>query len=146
MEKKIKNHFIKGPIEPEFIAEAIRKHQSKTAIGAHDIFLGQVRKDEINGKAVRGIEFSAYEEMANKELVNLKEECFEKFNLTCGHIYHSLGYIATGEVCFFVFTSSAHRPDAFAATQWLVNEIKKRIPIFGKEILEDETHEWKVNQ
>lgn len=146
MEKKIKNHFIKGAISADFVADSIKKHQSKTGIGAHDIFLGQVRKDQINEKAVKGIEFTAYEEMANKELMNLKEECFDKYDLVCGHIYHSLGFVETGKVCFFVFTSSAHRPSAFAATQFLVNEIKKRIPIFGKEILEDESHEWKVNQ
>jgi len=145
MNSKIKNHFIKGEITPEFIADSIRKHQSKTNIGAHDIFLGQVREDTINDKQVTGIEFSAYEDMANKELVKLKEECFEKFDLICGHIYHSLGFIETGQVCFFVFTSSGHRPEAFAATQYLANEIKKRVPIFGKEILEDESYEWKVN-
>ena len=62
-----KNVFIKGAISSEFIANSIAKHQSKTDIGAHNIFLGQVRADEINGKAVVAIEYSAYEEMANKK-------------------------------------------------------------------------------
>ena len=141
-----KNHFIEGPISPEFIAKSIQKHQVKTQIGAHDIFLGQVRADHVDGRTVQAIEFTAYQEMANKGLVDLKERCFDKFNLTCGHIYHSLGTIKTGDICFFVFTSSAHRPDAFAATQYLVDEIKKSIPIFGKEIFDDETHQWKVNK
>ena len=142
----IKNHFIKGAISPDFVAKAIEKYQVKTNIGAYDIFLGQVRADQIDGRVVRAIEFSAYEEMANKGLMELMETCFEKFNLTGGHIYHSLGEVKTGEICFFVFTSSGHRPDAFAGTQFLVNEIKKQIPIFGKEIFEDETHQWKVNK
>ncbi|MEL6557722.1 MAG: molybdenum cofactor biosynthesis protein MoaE [Bacteroidota bacterium] len=146
MKQEIKNHFINGPISSDFIADAIKKHQVNTAIGAFDIFLGQVRQDEIDGKVVTGIEFSAYEEMANKELIKLKEESLEKFDLIEAHIYHSLGSIPTGEVCFFVFTSSGHRPAAFAATQHMVNEIKKRVPIFGKEMLEDNTHEWKVNR
>lgn len=144
--KEIKNHFINGPISSEFIANAIKKHQENTAIGAFDIFLGQVREDEIDGKVVTNIEFSAYEEMANKELIKLKQEILDKFELIEVHVYHSLGIIPVGEVCFFVFTSSGHRPAAFAATQHMVNEIKKRIPIFGKELLEDNTHEWKVNR
>ncbi|MEL7148468.1 MAG: molybdenum cofactor biosynthesis protein MoaE [Bacteroidota bacterium] len=142
----IKNHFIKGPITPDFVAKSIEKHQVKTKIGAHDIFLGQVRADVIDGRTVKAIEFTAYEEMANRSISELKEVCFDKFNLICGHIYHSIGRVETGDVCFFVFTSSAHRPDAFAGTQFLVNEIKKNTPIFGKEIFDDETHQWKVNR
>lgn len=146
MNEEIKNHFITGAISGDFVAEIIKKCQSDTSIGAYDIFLGQVRKDIIEGKVVKGIEFTAYEEMANKELIKLQKECLEKFDLIDSHIYHSLGYIPVGKVCFFVFTSSGHRPAAFAATQYMVNEIKKRVPIFGKEMLEDNTHEWKVNQ
>lgn len=57
MEKKIKNIFIQGPISPVFIADSIEKHNSKKNIGAHSIFLGQVRSDLINGKEVAAIEY-----------------------------------------------------------------------------------------
>jgi molybdopterin synthase catalytic subunit len=57
-EKKIKNIFSQGPIDPGFIGESIQKHQSKTNIGAHSIFLGQVRKDTIDGKVVAAIEYT----------------------------------------------------------------------------------------
>ena len=68
MEKAaIKNVFVQGAITPEFIANSIAKHQSKTQIGAHDIFLGQVRADVIDGKEVKAIDYSAYEAMANKK-------------------------------------------------------------------------------
>ena len=55
------------------------------------IFLGQVRADEVNGKTVSAIEFTAQEEMANAVCHEIREETFAKFDLSCMHIYHSLG-------------------------------------------------------
>ena len=55
---KRKNVFIDGPITPEFISDSIAKHQTKTSIGAHNIFLGQVRDDKIEDKSVQAIEYS----------------------------------------------------------------------------------------
>ena len=144
-EKKPKNVFREGPISPDFIADSIAKHQSKTTIGAHDIFLGQVRADEIDGKTISGIEYTAYQDMANLEFHKIREATFDKFDITCMHIYHSLGLVKTGEICLFVFVSSARRKVAFKALEYLVEEIKAKVPVYGKEIFEDETHQWKVN-
>jgi molybdopterin synthase catalytic subunit len=144
-EKKIKNVFVDGAISPEKIANSIAHHQVKTNIGAHDIFLGQVRADKIEGKTVQAIEYSAYEDMANKMFHEIRESAFEKFDLTCMHIYHSLGVVKSGEICLFVFTSSGHREEAMNACRYLVEEIKAKAPVFGKELFEDDTHQWKVN-
>lgn len=137
--------FVKGAITSEFIAESIAKHRSKTNIGAHNIFLGQVRADEIDGKAVAAIEYSAYEEMANKKFHEIREATFAKFNLTCMHIYHSLGAVKTGGICLFVFVSSPRRKEVFKALEYVVEAIKAEVPVFGKELFEDESHQWKVN-
>ncbi len=145
-EKKIKNVFVDGPITPEKIATSIAHHQVKTNIGAHDIFLGQVRADEIDGKTVQAIDYSAYEEMANKTFHDIRESAFEKFDLTCMHIYHSKGIVKAGEICLFVFTSSAHRKEAMDACRYLVEEIKEKAPVFGKELFEDGAHVWKENK
>ncbi|MCX2743854.1 molybdenum cofactor biosynthesis protein MoaE [Mangrovivirga sp. M17] len=144
--KKTKKVFIQGAIPPEKIAQSIANHQSKTNIGAHSIFLGQVRADEIDGNEVRSIEYTAYEDMAEQVFHEIREAAFSKFDMTCAHIYHSLGEVKAGELCLFVFTSSAHRKTAIEACNYLVEEIKARVPIFGKEIFEDETHQWKVNK
>ncbi|MEX0769486.1 MAG: molybdenum cofactor biosynthesis protein MoaE [Balneolaceae bacterium] len=141
-----KKFFVQGAIPPEKISGSIAKHQSKTNIGGHSIFLGQVRADETDGKTVAAIEYTAYEEMAEKEVDKIREEAITKYDLACAYIYHSLGNIRSGELCFFVFTSSAHRKAAREANRFLVDEIKERVPIFGKEIFEDETHQWKVNK
>lgn len=144
-DKKIKNVFRQGAISSEFIGEAIYKHQSKTEIGAHNIFLGQVRADEIDGKRVAAIEYTAYEDMANAKCYEIREAAFEKFDLTCMHIYHSLGTVKAGEICLFVFVSSPHRKAVFEALSFVVEAIKADVPVFGKEIFEDKTHQWKVN-
>jgi len=147
MEKnKIKNVFVPGAISPEFIANSIAKLQSKTTIGAHDIFLGQVRADIIEGQEVTAIEYSAYEEMANQKFHEIREATFTRFNLSCMHIYHSLGRVKVGEICLFVFVSSAHRKEVFDALQHVVEEIKNQVPIFGKELFKDDSYQWKVNK
>lgn len=142
----MKNCFREGAIAATFIGDSIAKHQSKTNIGAHEIFLGQVRADEIDGKTVTAIDYSAYEEMANEKFHEIREAAFEKFDLTCMHIYHSLGKVKTGEICLFVFASSKHRVEARNAVAYLVDTIKTDVPIFGKEVFEDESHTWKVNK
>jgi len=145
MEKTYKNVFKQGAISSAFIGESIAKHQSKTGIGAHNIFLGQVRADMIEDKAVVGIDYSAYEEMANKKFHEVREATFEKFNLSCMHIYHSLGTVNVGEICLFVFVSSPRRKVVFKALEYVVEKIKADVPVFGKEVFEDQSHQWKVN-
>ena len=141
----MKNCFKEGAISSDFIGTSIGHHQVKTNIGAHQIFLGQVRADIIDEKEVVAIEYSAHEEMANKAFHDIREAAFEKFDLTCMHIYHSLGTVKTGEICLFVFASSAHRKEAFAAIEYLVEEIKEKVPVFGKEMFEDGEFVHKVN-
>jgi molybdopterin synthase catalytic subunit len=141
----MKKSLQQGPILPEKIATSIAHHQVKTNIGAHELFLGQVRADEVEGKKVVAIEYTAYEAMAEEKIHEIREAAFEKFDITCLHIYHSLGRINAGELCFFVFTSSRHRAAARDACSYLVERIKAEVPIFGKELFEDESEQWKVN-
>jgi len=135
-----------GAISPQFIADSIAKHSSKTNIGAHTIFLGQVRNDKIDSKEVQAIEYSAYEDMAEAAFHLIREEAFATYKLTCMHIYHSIGTVQAGEISLFVFVSAPHRDEVFTACATIVTQIKDRVPIWGKEILEDGTHLWKVNK
>lgn len=149
MEKthKRKKVFRDGPISPQFVADSIAKHQSQTTIGAHAIFLGQIRADVKAEGVVTGIEYSAYEEMAEQAFHDIREAVFAKFDLTCMHIYHSLGFVPIGEISLFVFVSSAHRRVAFEASEYVVEEIKAKVPIFGKELLgPDGDFVWKENR
>jgi molybdopterin synthase catalytic subunit len=142
----IKNIFQEGPIAAQFIADSIAKHASKTNIGGHNIFLGQVRADEIEGNKVSAIEYTSHVEMANEKMHEIREAIFAKYPLTCMHIHHSLGVVKAGEICLFVFTSSAHRKAAIDACTECVERVKAELPIWGKELFESEGYQWKENK
>jgi molybdopterin synthase catalytic subunit len=146
MGRSHKNIFIEGAIAPSFIADSIAAHQKKMEIGAHEIFLGQVRADAVNGKVVAAIEYTAHKEMALDMIHQIREAVFARYDITCLHIYHGLGRIGAGDLCLFVFVSAPHRKAAMDACRDLVERIKKELPVWGKEIFEDESHQWKINQ
>ena len=144
--KKIKNIFTEGPVEAAFIADSIAKHATKTSIGGHSIFLGQVRADLIDGKQVKAIEYTSHVEIALETMAKIREDIFSQYDLTCMHVHHSLGVIKAGEICLFVFTSSRHRKDAIEACEACVERVKAELPVWGKEIFEGEGDQWKINQ
>lgn len=146
MSRTVKNIFTEGAISPTFISESISKHASKKDIGAHSIFLGQIREDILDGKTVAAIEYTAYEEMVLEKMHEIREAIFLKYDLTCMHVHHSLGIVNAGEICLFVFTSSKHRIAAIEACNELVERIKSELQIWGREIFNDESHQWKVNK
>jgi molybdopterin synthase catalytic subunit len=143
--RKPKNIFVQGPVAASFIADSIQAHSAKKNIGAHSIFLGQVRNDRINEKTVAAIDYSTYEEMALEQMHAIREAIFEKYPLTCMHVHHSLGTVKAGEISLFVFTSAAHRKAAIDACEEVVERIKKELPVWGKELFEDASHQWKEN-
>ena len=145
-ERKPKNIFVKGPIAASFVGESIQQHSTKTGIGAHSIFLGQVRADIIGGKTVTGIEYTTYEDMALEKMHEIRESIFSKYPLDCMHVYHSLGIVAAGEISLFVFTSSAHRKAAIDACEEAVERIKAELPVWGKELFDNATYQWKENK
>lgn len=138
---------VEGPIAPDVVSKSIASHSEKFNIGAHSIFLGQVRDDLIEGKKVAAIDYSCYSEMADKQFQKIKDQIFSKYgDLTCMHIKHSLGKVKTGEISLFVFVSSSHRVQAIKACEEAVNLIKHEVPIWGKEIFEDDSYVWKENK
>jgi molybdopterin synthase catalytic subunit len=141
-----RNIFMQGPLSAAFIADSIQKHNSKQNIGAHSIFLGQVRADVINGQTVTAIEYTAYESMANEQMQLIREEIFDQYPLICLHVYHSLGVVPAGEICLFVFASSEHRKAAIDACELTVEKIKTTLPVWGKEHLGNDSYQWKQNQ
>lgn len=144
---KVKDIFVDGPIDPAFVGTSIAKHATRTDIGAHELFLGQVRADAIAGSPVQAIEYTAYRAMALERMTLIREEAFARWpQLTCLHVHHSLGVVKAGELCFMVFASAPHRIAAREAVAWLVDRIKAELPIFGKEVLSDDRHQWKINQ
>lgn len=138
--------FYDGPISPQLIAETISSIQAENEVGAHNIFLGQIRADKIKGKTVTAIEYTAYHEMVKTRMEEIRNEVLEKFNIQDFRVFHSIGKIKVGEICLFVISIAPHRQEAINATTYLLETIKKELPIFGKEIFGDDSHQWKTNK
>ena len=143
---KKENIFVKGAISASLVAEEILTVQQNKKVGAHTIFIGQVRNDTIKEKKIIAIEYSAYEEMADATFFKIMEEASEKFNIEALVITHSLQNVKCGDMCLFVLVATAHRNEAYDASRFVVEAIKKQVPVFGKEIFEDESHTWKINK
>lgn len=137
---------VNGAIAPDMVSKSIASHNEKLYIGAHSIFLGQVRDDVIEGKKVIAIDYTCYTEMADKQFRKIKDHIFDKYDdLACMHVKHSFGKVNAGEISLFVFVSSGHRVQAIKACEETVNLIKNKVSIWGKEIFNDDSYVWKEN-
>ena len=135
---------IEGPISPSAISEIVNRGGTNTDSGAHSLFLGQVRKDLIDGKSVKAIEYSAYEEMVMMEANKILKSVMSEFNdVKSIEILHSKGLVNAGEISLVVMVTSGHREQAIKACAKLVELIKEKLPVWKKEILEDDSEKWK---
>src|SRR5665647_2915376 len=92
-------YLTKGPVSQKIISRLMEKMGEKTDTGGHMLFLGQVRADEINGKKVKAIEYSAYEGMVNVEAENIKKQVLEEFgDVKSIDLIHSTGVVNAGEL------------------------------------------------
>lgn len=99
------------------------------AAGAVVEFWGVVRKLEA-GREIEGIEYEAHRKMAAHQLRRIAEHASEKFGLKLVIVHHRIGFIPVGEPSLFLRAASPHRGDAFRASQWIVCELKKSVPIW----------------
>lgn len=137
-------YLIKGPVTMNIISMFIDRMSKMMDSGGHSIFIGQVRNDEIGGKKVKAIEYSAYEGMVNTEADKIKEIILSEFRDTRSvEIVHSTGIVNAGEISLFVLVSSGHRHQAIEACSKAVELIKDKLPIWKKEIFDDDSHTWK---
>ena len=105
------------------------------AAGAIATFIGTTR-DNNEGRKVLALDYEAYPEMAEKELARLGEEAKKKWNIERMAIVHRIGPVQITEPSVIIAVSAAHRADAFAACRFAIEEIKKSVPIWKKEIFE----------
>jgi molybdopterin synthase catalytic subunit len=133
-----------GPISQNIILQLIKKIGEKSDSGGHTIFLGQVRADITEGKKVKAIEYSAYVEMVNTEAENIKAIIYSEFeDIRSIDIIHSTGLVNAGEISLLVLVSAGHRHHAINGCAKTVELIKERLPVWKKEIFEDDSHHWK---
>src|SRR5881227_2332816 len=99
--------------------------------GAVVDFWGVVRPIE-DGREIEGIDYEAHREMAEHQLAKIAEQAAEDFGLKQVLIHHRIGFIAVGEPSLFMQVCSPHRNEAFRAGQWIVDELKKKVPIWKR--------------
>ncbi len=100
-------------------------------VGAMVDFWGIVRRSE-DGREIDGIQYEAHREMAEHQLRQIARQAAEKFILELVIVYHRIGFIAVGQSSLFMRVASRHRPEAFRASQWIVDELKKKVPIWKR--------------
>jgi molybdopterin synthase catalytic subunit len=103
--------------------------------GAISTFIGTTR-DNNEGRKVTGLDYEAYPEMAEKELARIGEQAKKQWPICRMAIVHRLGPVQIGQASVIIAVSSAHRDAAFAACRFAIEEIKKTVPIWKKEVFE----------
>jgi molybdopterin synthase catalytic subunit len=103
------------------------------AAGAAVLFVGTVRDHSEGRQGVTGLEYEAYAGVVEERIAEVLSRAREQWPILAAAVEHRLGSLAVGEVAVGVAVSSAHRADAFAAGQYLIDEIKRNAPIWKKE-------------
>lgn len=116
-------------------AEAIASVASPSA-GAINVFLGVVRDNNL-GRSVHFLDYEAYPSMAEKVMLEIAEESVLRFGFEDVAVLHRTGRLEIGETSLLIAASSGHRAESFEGGHWLVNEIKRRVPVWKKEVWED---------
>jgi molybdopterin synthase catalytic subunit len=109
--------------------------------GAISVFLGTVR-DSNEGRAVSGIDYSAYDAMAVAEMNRIVQEATARYSGIAVELTHRVGTLAVGEISVAIATSHAHRAAAIEANRYVIEELKRRVPIWKREHYLDGTSEW----
>jgi len=109
--------------------------------GASLLFTGVVRNHN-QGRTVDGVRYDAYEEMAARVLSQIVEEAVQLVGTDRIVAVHRVGELTVGEVSVAIAVSSPHRAEAFEASRFIIEEIKKRLPVWKKERYEGDVEEW----
>jgi molybdopterin synthase catalytic subunit len=127
----------RDPIDvPALLAEV-----TSEGCGALSLFVGTVR-DSNDGRAVTGIEYTAYEPMAVREMHAILDEAARAHEVERLALVHRLGALALGEASVAIVAAHAHRAPALDATRFVIEELKRRVPIWKREHYIDGTREW----
>jgi molybdopterin synthase catalytic subunit len=116
--------------------QAVLRGIKQPADGATVVFEG-VARDNTRGRRTLHLDYEAYEGMALKEMEALAEQALAKFKVRDLAMVHRLGRVEIGETSVLIVVASAHRVAAFEACRWLIDTLKRTVPIWKKEYFED---------
>ena len=124
----------RDPIDAARIADGLKRGED----GASVVFEGIVR-NQTRGRKTLYLDYEAYEPMAAQQLESLAEQALKQFQIRDVAIVHRLGRLEIGETSVLIVAASAHRGAAFDACRWLIDTLKRTVPIWKKEYFEDGT-------
>lgn len=122
-------------------AEILKRETENPACGALIVFEGVVRNQH-RGRQVRRMEYTAYKPLAERVLQELEEEAKRRFGVAECRIVHRIGQLAIGEASVVIVVRSMHRADAFDATEWAIDTLKQRVPIWKNDFYVDGTRAY----
>ncbi len=122
------------------IGEIVRSVSRPTS-GAVDVFIGTTRNNA-EGRLVRSLEYEAHELMAAQEIEKISARAFERWPIDAVSVVHRLGPVAIGEASVVIAVAAPHRAEAFEACRFVIDTLKKEVPIWKKEQFEDGTTSW----
>ena len=128
---------VTGPIDTSALIAEVASHRH----GATVLFVGTVR-DVNEGRAVSGMEYSAYRTMAARELDDIAAEAAARFQTRDIAVEHRLGTLSLGDASVAIAVAHPHRGEAFDAARFVIEELKRRVPIWKLEHYVDGTREW----
>jgi molybdopterin synthase catalytic subunit len=128
---------VRTRINPSALLEEV----ASTASGATILFVGTVRETS-EGRAVSGIEYTAYEPMAKREMDAILQEAATRFHTNDIVVEHRIGELALGEASVAIVVAHAHRSEAYDASRYVIEQLKRRVPIWKREAYVDGTREW----
>ena len=110
--------------------------------GALVTFVGVVRADACAGRVVRALDYEAHPDMAEQQFDRLVDEAKRRWPLDAVRIQHRLGIVEAGEASVVVAVAAPHRAEAYAASQFLIEGLKREVPIWKRELYDDGTSRW----
>lgn len=128
---------VEHPLDPTALLAEVASIES----GASTLFVGTVRRVN-DGKDVTGIDYSAYGPMAESEMTTIATEAAGRFGTDRIVVEHRVGTLALGEASIIIAVSHARRAAAMDAQRYLIEEIKRRVPVWKREHYADGTREW----
>jgi molybdopterin synthase catalytic subunit len=134
---RVRAALVDRPIDVGALVREVESH----AAGATVLFIGTVREHN-DGRAVTGIEYSAYAGMANRELAAIADEASAGFSTAGVVVEHRLGYLELGEASVAIAVAHERRGAAYEASRYVIEQLKRRVPVWKREHYADGTREW----
>lgn len=128
---------VRETVDPRVVLDRV----GDPADGAVVLFVGVVR-NHADGRAVRGVRYDAYDAMATEVLSAIASEASERWGTDRIAAVHRVGELGIGDVSVAIAVSSAHRADAYEASRYVIEEIKRRLPVWKKERYMEGDEAW----